>query len=355
MFDFMEAYRKPQPAVAGEIVDARKKSFDKLCGVFSNMKQVYELCRLAFDLPQDTTSLTEWFQPPIKEFDPRFSLSTDKAEAARIAALLLRNDIARHNNPQGALAVLVCSFGGKRNPVDPELLDEAHKFLTERAKAQRIVVPNVKIFAPAAEDLKATLDAMNPGAPATIRAGVDAVMADARHAVEKTALSASEALRGLQGDMVRLAEEVDMLWWHIGDWTEKLGQPRHKLSDDVVGVVSGIELGGFVRDLPGPLGAFGILRRALGKQSDKKMKLSDVIGALGEAAAKLGSPIPHSATAVFPVHAAIQLASQYGAGAWESRFDREVGQLTDFDLSSFNLAVQAFRERSLIKSAELGE
>src|SRR4051794_36158484 len=90
-FDFVEMYRKTQPTAAQELVEARQKSHDKLNPLVKTMGNVYELCRLAFDVPQDIASLTEWFQSPIKEFDPRFSVAIDKAEAARIASLLLRD------------------------------------------------------------------------------------------------------------------------------------------------------------------------------------------------------------------------------------------------------------------------
>jgi hypothetical protein len=353
-FDFIEAYRKMQPVAAQEIVEARQKSHAKLYPGIKTMKNVYELCQLAFNLKQDIASLTEWLQPPIKEFDPRFSLEIDKAEAGRIASLLLRELIAS-GSPVGAFAVLTCSFGGLRTPIDGELLIEANEAVVEVGRAQRIVEAEKKIAAPAAKDLKAELDAVEPGNPATIRTAFVAAIGEARNAVTKTASSANDAHQALRSDVIRLAEEVDMLWWHIGDWSECLDMARTELPKAVVGVVSGVELGRFVRRVPGPFGAYGILRRTLSKLSDKKAKLKDVVDALTDRAAKLASPIPASATAVFPVHAAMLLSSKHGPEAWPSQFEENVGRLSDFELPHLDLAIQAFRERVLIKYEGLGE
>jgi hypothetical protein len=318
------------------------------------MGNVYELCRLAYDFPQDTSSLTDWFQPPIKEFDPRFSLAIDKTEAGRVASLLLRDLMAR-GSPQGALAVMTCSFGGRRSPIDIDLLVEARDAITEAGRAQRIIAAEKKIVAPVAKDMKAELDAMQPGIPSTIRAAFDAAIGEARSALTKTASQTNEAHQALRNDVIRLAEEVDMLWWHIGDWSERLDKSRTSLPKEIVGVVSGVELGGFVRNVPGPFGAYGILRRTLGALSSKKIKIKNVVEALGDETAKLASKIPNAATAVFPVHSAILLASQHGPDAWPIRFDEQVGRLDDFELGHFDLAVQTFRERVLIKYAGLGE
>jgi hypothetical protein len=353
-FDFVEAYRKTQPTAAPEIVEARRKAHEKLYPDIKTMGNVYELCRLAFDLPQDMASLTEWFQPPVKEFDPRFSLSIDKAEAGRLSSILLRDLMAR-GSPQGALAILSSSFGGRRLPIDQQLVVEARDTIAEAGRAQRIIAAEKKIAAPPPKDLKAELDAVQPANPATIRTALDAAIGEARTATTKTALSANDAHQSLRSDMIRLAEEVDMLWWHIGDWSERLDKPRTDLSKDVLGVVSGVELGRFVRTLPGPFGAYGVLRRTLGKLSEKKAKLKDVVQALGPDAAKLASQIPSSAASVFPVHTAMLLASQHGAEAWPAQFDQSVGPLKDFELPHLDLAIQTFRERTLIKFAGLGE
>jgi hypothetical protein len=353
-FKFIEAYRTMVPAASREIIDARQKGHDKLYPLFAqSMERVYEACRLAFQLPQDSTAVVEWFQKTINEFDVQFTIEIDKAEAGRIASLLLR-DLVSRGSPQAAFAILVCSCCGRRTPVDDELLVTARNAVANAARERRIVLPERKIVAAPTRDLKAELDALSALNPNSARAAFDAVIAETNNVIAKTAASAAEAHQSLRNDVVRLAEEVDMLWWHLGDWSETLDQPRGDLPKEAVGIVSGAELGDFVRQLPGPYGAYGILRRTLGKTSDLKAKLKDAVSSLGDDVKKLAHALPRSAFSVFPVHAAMRLAADNAQSGWTAAFDQVAGDVKDFDLNYFELAVQTFRERVLIKYGGVG-
>jgi hypothetical protein len=139
-----------------------------------------------------------------------------------------------------------------------------------------------------------------------------------------------------------------MLWWHIGDWAETLSLPRSDFHAEAVGVVSGIELGLLVKELPGPYGAYGILRRTLGKTADTKTKLQDVIGRLGGSAERLAVPMEPSMMSLFPIHAAMRLVADRGEDRWLEAFPAAAGDLSSKEVSNFDLAIQAFRERALI-------
>lgn len=355
-FKFIEAYRTLVPAASREIVDARHKGHEKLYPLLAkSMERVYEACRLAFQLPQNSTAMVEWFQKTINEFDPHFTIEIDKAEAGRVASLLLRDLISR-GSPQGAFAILVCSYCGRRTPVDGELLVAARDAVTNAARERRIILADKKIMAPPAKDLKAEIEAIQAAwNPSTVRAALEAVIADSHNGISKTASSVADAHQSLRSDVVRLAEEVDMLWWHVGDWSESLDQSRADLPEEAVGLVSGVELGDFVRQLPGPYGAYGILRRTLGKSSARKAKLKDAVSSLGDDVKKLAYVLPRSAFSVFPVHAAMRLAADHGENGWVAVFEQVAGDVKDFDLNYFELAVQTFRERVLIKYGGLGQ
>jgi len=354
-FKFIEAYRKLAPAASREIVEARQKGHEKLYPLFArNMESVYGACRLAFQLSLNSTGIAEWFEKTVREFDPQFSIEIDKAEGGRIASLLLRNLMSR-GSPQGALAILVCSYCGRRTSVDNELLVAARDAIADAARARRIVLAERKIAMPSAKDLKAQLDTTQQNWNAdTVRTALDAVVADYRDNIMKIASSATDAYQLLRNDVIRLAEEVDMLWWHIGDWSEKLDRPRSDLPQQAVAIVSGVEIGDFVQQVPGPYGAYGILRRTLGKTSDQNCKLQDVVSSLGGDVKKLAHELPQSAMGVFPVHAAMRVAADRGQDGWIAVFDQAASDVKDFDLNYFELAVQTFRERVLIKYGGLG-
>ena len=355
-FKFIETYRTLAPSASREIIEARQKGHDKLYPLFAKtMTRVYDACCLAFQLPQNSSSVGEWFEKPVKEFDPQFSIEHDKAEAGRIASLLLR-DLLSRKSPQGAFAILICSYSGGRTAVDGDLVLAAHAAVTEAARERRVVLAEKTTVAPPGKDLTPELDAIQPAFnQGTTRAAFDAVIADMRNGIAKTALSATEAHQSLRTDVIRLAEEVDMLWWHIGDWSETLGRPRTGVPQQALGIASGVELGDFVRQVPGPYGAYGILRRSLGATSDAKINLKDAVSSLGEDVTKFAAELPQSAMPVFPVHAAMRLAAERGRDGWDTAFGQVAGDVKDFTLSHFELAVQAFRERVLIRHSGFGQ
>ena len=355
-FKFIEVYRRIAPEAGREIVTARHNGHDKLYPLLEQtMERVYDVCRLAFQLPQSSIAVVEWFEKTVKEFDPQFSIEHDRAEAGRIASMLLR-DLIWQGNTKAAFAILVCSFCGRRSPIDDELLVVARDAVRDAARERRIVLAEKQIATPRARaNLQATIDAVQQSWSAdSTRAALDAVIADLQRRIKQTTSSAADAHRSLRGDVIRLAEEVDMLWWHIGDWSETLDRPRTDLPIEAIGVVSGVELGDFVRDVPGPYGAYGILRRTLGKTSDRKAKLKDAVSSIGEDVKKLARRLPQSAMAVFPVHAALDMAADRGRDEWAAAFDQTASDIKDFDLGYFELAVQAFRERVLINYGDLG-
>src|SRR5688572_27430704 len=94
-FKFLDAYRTLVPTASREVIDARQKAHDKLFGLVKTMDKVYDLCRVAFGLPYDKLTIAEWFEKTVKATDVQFSLDMDKAEAARVAALVLRDLIWR--------------------------------------------------------------------------------------------------------------------------------------------------------------------------------------------------------------------------------------------------------------------
>ena len=356
-FKFVDVYRRIAPSADREIVAARQNGHDKLYPLLKRkMERVYDVCRLAFLLPQYSIAVVEWFEKTVKKFDPQFSIEHDKAEAGRIASMLLR-DLMWQGNPKAAFAILVCSFCGRRSPIDDELLIVARDAVGDAARERRIVLAEKKIAMPLPRDLNATIDAVQQSwSQDSTRAAFDAVIADLRKSIRQTASSAADAHQSLRGDVIRLAEEVDMLWWHIGDWSETLDRPRTGLPKEAIGVISGVELGDFVRDVPGPYGAYGILRRTLGKTSDRKAKLKDAVSSIiGEDVKKFARRLPQSAMAAFPVHAALDMAADRDRDDWAAAFDQAASDIKDFDLSYFELAVQAFRERVLINCSDLGQ
>ncbi|WFU23633.1 GTPase-associated system all-helical protein GASH [Bradyrhizobium sp. CB1717] len=346
-FDFIRAYRDLDAGAGRELVEARQKSFDKLAAAFEDMSQTYELCRLAFLC--DPPAALDWFEQPMREFDPHFVLKKDSQEAGRMATLLLRKDMLEFGS-YIPLAVLTSSYCGRRHSADDGVTTRQAAAAFQAAVRTHRVTGGRELPAPpelaAVKDLEA-LAQLNPVPGANVQGAVAAAMTSADEAIAALSQNVESSLSTTRSDVTRLAEEVDMLWWHIGDWHELLGAPRSAVAAPARTMVSGIELGAMVRQLPGPFGAHGILRRTAGKDGDAKTTLRAAVKALSrEEAGKLAAEFPAGAQALFPVHAAIRMAAV--GETWETELAKAFPDVAGVEVSQFEIGVQAFRERALI-------
>ena len=346
-FDFITAYRDLDGGAARDVVESRQKSFDKLAAAFEDMSQVYELCRLAFLC--DPPSSLPWFEQPMREFDLHFVLKKDVQEAGRMAALLLRKDMSEYGS-NIPLAVLTSSYCGRRHSADDDATTkQAADAFQAAVRAHRVTGGHELPPAPKLAEVK-ELDALaqvNPVPGANVQGAVAGVMSSADRAVAALSNNVESSLSTMRSDVMRLAEEVDMLWWHIGDWHELLGAPRSAVAAPARTMVSGIELGALVRELPGPFGAHGILRRTAGQDADAKTTLRTAVRALSrEEAGKLATALPASSRALFPVHAAIRMAAD--SEVWEAELAKTFPDVAGVEISQFEIGIQAFRERALI-------
>ena len=121
-FSFIDAYRALQPAASREVVAVRELSHGEILKQIKLATHVLDLCRLAFCMTIPTQSeLTTFFVAEICKGDPQFSLEHDRAEAGRIAALLLADRLAQ-GSAQDAIAVLATSYAGQRASADEDRL-----------------------------------------------------------------------------------------------------------------------------------------------------------------------------------------------------------------------------------------
>lgn len=350
-FDFIQSYRDLDGSSTREIVDARHNSFQKLSQTLSKKSQIYDLCWLAYQI--EPFPRCDWFESAVREFDPHFILTKDKVDAGRMAALLLRQKMTPGES-RLALAILTASFCGRRHSADGDALTKQANTVFHEAARQQQISNGVKLLA-AAPKLKAItteLEAINtPNAVAgtAVKTVFEATMVSAEAAMKVVFDNFKVSLSSARSDVSRLAEEVDMLWWCIGDWHELLDKPRTETAPGLGMVVSGIELGAMVRELPGPYGAHGILRRLSGTSANTKSSLVAELKSLSqEDARKLLVDVLVEPKPLFPIHAAVQSIAQFGSTTWEVELSKVLPNIATAEMSPFELGIQAFRERALL-------
>jgi hypothetical protein len=349
-FDFIKSYRDLDACASRDVIEARHKSFQKLSSVTDTMGWVYDLCRLAYQI--EPFLACPWFEDAVREFDPHFVASKDQVDAGRIAALLLRQRM-RLIGSYLPLAILTVSYCGRRRSADADdLTTQANHAFHAAVRSHRVSNGVALAAAPKFKAITAEVEAVNSQNPLTgniAKVAFDAMMASGEAAMKDLIENVNRPITSARKDIVRLAEEVDMLWWCIGDWHDLLDKPRTETVAGLKMVVSGIELGAMVRQLPGPYGAHGILRRISGTEADGKSSLKAAIKSLSqEDARKLAVSISIELKPLFPIHAAVQSVAEIGPVAWEAEFVKVVPDIAATKMSPFELGIQAFGERALL-------
>jgi GTPase-associated system helical domain len=349
-FNFTDEYRTLQPVASREVVAARETSHVELAKAIKYANQVLDLCRLAYQMPVSAQSnIREWFEAEIKKTDPQFSLMHDRAEAGRIAAILLRQRL-KQGHTQDAVAVLATSFCGQRVSADDDALPRlARDCLVRAARSLRTSATLPEVTYSKKQDRSALITAMEQAfASPAVKAVTDALAADAQTAGESLAQTAAAAVKALFDENQRLAEEIDLLWWHNGDWCECLDRPLADVPPLGRALIVGADLAAMIRLAPGPYGTNGILRRSLGKDADRSVSLREAVEAIEPEDLKQAFPA-HADQDILPVHIAAKLYFERDRGAWGQTFEQVTGVTYEGPLTHYKLALQAFWECSLVK------
>jgi hypothetical protein len=226
----------------------------------------------------------------------------------------------------------------------------ARECLTASARARRVGSKLREIAYPKRQNRSALVAQIEQAfGAATVNPALEALAADAHGHGETFAKTVSVALKTLYDENLRLAEEIDLLWWHIGAWSEILDRALATLPQAGRPLVIGADLAAMIRVMPGPYGANGILRRALGQDADTPQSLADAVEALDFADLKRVLPAPPAGQHdILALHAAVELLIELGASGWAQSFHRGSGLRHDIRMTHYEIALQTFWERLLI-------
>ncbi|MGO7036221.1 MULTISPECIES: GTPase-associated system all-helical protein GASH [Rhizobium] len=349
-FDFVAEYRGLQPTAEREVVAARNNSFQKLQAEASNMGRLLDIAYFAYRLPISAESdATPWFGEILRADDATFSIDLDVEEAARIATLVLRQRLY-DNLFVTPVIVHAASFAGKRQTVDNHALSLASRQTLAnlvRRRGTSLGRPEVTSGKSAAlsELIKKLSDENDDTKDYQV---IESAVQDYRSQIKQVVTTANKAIETAWNESRRLAEEVDLLWWHLGGYSFSLDRPLADLPAALQPIAIGMDLGEMINASPGPYGTYGIIRKALGKAADEKFKLGD---ALKELTAEFGGLISKPVTryALAPIHGAVGEVLLEGTPVVGAQFKRHTGLGVDVKLTGYELALQAYHERMLSK------
>lgn len=349
-FDFVEEYLKLQPLADRETTIARNAAYTKASEDAEEASgRVLDLAHFAYDLPLRPKNDPEaWLLDIFRMEDAAFSLKRGGEEAARIATLVLSERLAR---PDANTAILVhaAAFAGKRRTVDANALAlQAKRTLQSmvRKRGATIGKPTIQYLQTSVPEAIKRYGSETP--ELTDVQLFDALHKDyigqARHIVT----TANAAITKIWDEKIRLAEEIDLLWWHLGQHSFLLDMPLDEIPAAARPIVIGADLAAMVNVLPGPYGIYGIARRALGADAEKPLKLSDAIKAVKpEYNGLLSKSVGDHAIAA--VHGALEDVLFENTPVVAAQFKKKTGIAFDTRLSAYELAIQTYHEALLLK------
>ena len=355
-FNFADNYRAAGLSTSPDALRTRQEPFDKLRQAI-NPQTAIDLTRLYFGLPVPRG--TDWFRDAFGATDPSFSLIDNAREVSVLAAGLLKAAVA-DAKLYAALATLTTAASGLRQPsVRPDLIDEMRLAIQETAVSARQHAPvdPRHIELPAASKLSAELAALTVG-PELARACALLNRASEESAEITKTLTKQllTVLQPLAAETLRLREEVEMLWWHIGGWSRLLDKPFTDLDHGLAAVLAGVDLADMSRSATGPAAAPAILQRTLTagrKTQNAKITINNAVDALPQDLfdrLKLDhrlSNVPE----ICPVLTAFAKANEIGPGpTWHTAFAKATKLEAKSAFAPLDLAMQAYRERLLLRA-----
>lgn len=350
-FDFVTEYRSLQPTDDRELIAARSASFEKAASdAQTTISRVVDLAYFAYRLPIPAESdAASWFGGILTGDDPTFRIEIDVEEAARIATLLLKQRLVANFNGTPVI-VHTAAFAGKRQTVDSHGLSyAARQTLANLVRRRGSSVTRSEVASGKAANMTDWIKKLSDENETTEDVQVfEAAVADYRNQIKQVVSTANSAIETVWGENRRLAEEVDLLWWHLGGQSFCLDRALADVPTAARPIVIGMDIGEMVSAAPGPYGTYGIIRKALGDLAEEKFKLSDVIKELSDEFDGLISK-PVSRYAVAPIHGAVGEVLIDGTQVVAAQFKRRTGLPLDIKLSGYDLAVQAYHERMLSK------
>jgi hypothetical protein len=273
----------------------------------------------------------------------------EKRESQVLAACALVQLFKSYSLAQ--LAVTTASFDNGRNPALPmDLVGLAEQAIQNLSAARRVRPEHSKLriaFDGAAYEPDMT--GFNPNDPQTMKP-VFTAMTNAVNAALKAAVSGANASIDNMSNYMRVVdEELQMLWWLMGERSLDLDLPFDRVDDAMQPLVFARELATRTVNSPGPVAISALLARS-GLKSRGKLSVAAAANAVPAdwATATVNNLTPSPVTT--PIHFALDKRVEAGApDAWSAHWAALCGLAANASLTPLRLAELFYRERLFLK------
>ncbi|MBE0548358.1 MAG: hypothetical protein IH627_12070 [Rubrivivax sp.] len=341
----------------GDLADQRQARWVGLTKVLAkaDRETIEALARLAFATRQTPSAASlQGIRQMFKDADETFpSVGNDREMQVLAAACLavLVGDMAADEAPAAALVVCTTSLGGARNPDLPmdlasigraavRALGEVRRKRPDLASLANLASPKVDFEKSAA---KVRENNWEPVAQAFLLAATST-----QTALGAVATRNANAMRVLDTYLRSQDEELQMLWWLVGEHCYVHGVAFEEVPATNRPLIFAASLADMTEALPGPGAVAGILARA-GLRSHEPL---EVAAAVNSAMTSWLEPLVKDQTispVSAPLHFALARRLETGAGAdWIRGWAATCAVDADFALPPLALAQQFYCERLLM-------
>jgi hypothetical protein len=259
---FVDWYGDVSANPSPERLERRWRAIEAIAAPQSRM-DVLDLVRIAVGQTAKRAGFRDSVNKAIREHDSTFNANA--AVETRILCAAALTELFKSESKFATLASLALQaadwFGSRKGEFPKFALVEArnHNALSgEDLRKDRDYPKKLR-------SLKFSRENVEPTWPTTSINEVERIFKWTKDVAETTSAWIGES----ESRTTQLREEIDILWWLVSAYSRDLGVPLKKIPKASRSLVVAKEIADMVRRLPGPLGALGVMERALdGEKND---------------------------------------------------------------------------------------
>jgi hypothetical protein len=308
------------------------------------------LVRTAFGLRAGKSDQTKRIRTILNKADDSFDVAGNDREYQLLcgAALVAQFDLATPIARASALAVTTTAFGGTRKEAVPiDLVGYAEEAITKQSEIVRDRKARHVLPDPPKLDFKDAVAKAKEGSWESVGAAFG-LAADVVSKAFGTFITKSQTtVDGLTSQLAMQDEELEMLWWLVGNRSWDLECAFDSVPKQAAPFVLAAELAKLTRSIPGPTAVTSLLSRA--GIGDDQTTVPTVINAAPSEWLRTLTEGRQPSPAIHPVHFGVDRRNETDetkewVGGWAATAQVDAERR----FTSIDIAKQAYRERLLL-------
>ncbi len=322
----------------------------------ADSKVIEALIRLAFKSQQPAAaSQVQKIREAFKKTDAAFDMQGNDRELQVLAAasLAVLMDQGGTSGAEAALGVSTAALDKARKPDLPMdlsiLAEDAIDQIAETNRKRPSLEIHTSKAVPKVDFEKAATKVREQPDWEGVAEGFNLAAEAVRNAFVVMARRQGDTVHAMDSFVRVQDEELQMLWWLIGQRSEDLNCAFDAVSAGAQALVFAKELADHTEFLPGPASVKGLLSRA-GLKGRKKIVISNAIIAADPAWLQTFMPENEPSPVSTPIHFGIKRQLETGPGeAWIAGWAAAIGVTAELAVSPLGLGVLFYRERLLLR------